>query len=455
MDVLIRPGGRLEGVAAVPGDKSIAHRWLILSVTAKGPSRLVALPPSLDVRSTAACLSRVAPKARPSLDVFARDAPAPVEGGGSTWNAGVEVPASAPLAVEGEGRDALEEPAGSLDCGNSGTSIRLLSGVLAGAPFGSVLTGDPSLSMRPMERVAAPLRTMGAAVETSDGHAPIHIRGGSLHGASFAPEIPSAQVKSAILFAGLTAEGTTAVREVAATRDHTERALEALGAPVDRDGSEVRIRRFQHDGFDGRVPGDPSSAAFLIAAAALTGSAITITGVGLNPTRLHYLGVMERMGIVARTVVEGSEVGEPMGSIEVEPCLGVRAVRVEADELPLVIDEVPVLAALAIHAAADSWFLDAAELRVKESDRLGAITRCIRELGGAAADEGNDLVIAGGGLDGGRTGSGGDHRMAMAMTIAALGARGPSRIDGMDAADVSFPGFVRTLDRLGARIEQP
>jgi 3-phosphoshikimate 1-carboxyvinyltransferase len=244
------------------------------------------------------------------------------------------------------------------------------------------------------------------------------------------------------------------VRESAPTRDHTERALEALGAPIERGGLEVSVRPFQHDGFDGRIPGDPSSAAFLIAAAALTGSAITIAGVGLNPSRLSFLDVMDRMGIVARTVVEGSEVGEPVGSIEVEPCEGIRAVRVEADELPLVIDEVPVLAALAIHAAGDSWFLDAAELRVKESDRLGAITRCIRDLGGVAADEGDDLVIAGSGLKGGRTTSGGDHRMAMAMAIAALGARGSSRIDGIEAADVSFPGFVRTLDRLGARIEE-
>lgn len=455
MDALIRPGGRLEGTVSVPGDKSIAHRWLILSVTAKGPSRLLAVPPSLDVRSTAACLSKVSTKARPVLDVFAQEAPAPVEGGGSTWNAGVEVRVPEPLEVEGDGRDGLQEPSRTLDCGNSGTSMRLLCGVLAGAPFRSVLTGDGSLSVRPMERVAAPLRAMGAQIETSDGHAPLDILGGSLHGESFAPEVPSAQVKSAILFAGLTADGTTAVREAAATRDHTERALEALGAPVERDGPEVRVRRFQHGGFDGRVPGDPSSAAFLIGAAALTGSAITITGVGLNPSRLHFLGVMERMGIEARTVVEGWEVGEPMGSIEVEPCAGVRAVRVAADELPLVIDEVPVLAALAIHADADSWFLEAAELRVKESDRLGAITRCIRDLGGAAADEGNDLVIAGGGLAGGRTAAGGDHRIAMAMAVAALGARGPSRIDGMDAADVSFPGFVPTLDRLGARIEEP
>jgi 3-phosphoshikimate 1-carboxyvinyltransferase len=456
VDVVIRPGSRLEGETTVPGDKSIAHRWLILSVTAKGVSRLVGLPPSLDVLSTASCLSKVAPKARPSLNVFARDARAPVEGGGSTWNAGVEVLAAGPVEVEGDGRDALVEPGAGLDCGNSGTSMRLLAGVLAATPFTSVLSGDRSLSVRPMERVASPLRTMGADVQTTEGHAPLRIEGSAtLKGATFAPEIPSAQVKSAILFAGLGADGTTVVREPAETRDHTERALEALGAPVEREAGEVRIRRFQHAGFDSRVPGDPSSAAFLIGAAALTGSALTITGVGLNPSRLRFLGVMTRMGIATRLVVEGSELGEPVGSIEVEPCDGVRAVRVEADELPLIIDEVPVLAALAIHAAADSWFLDAAELRLKESDRLGAITRGIRDLGGAAADEGDDLVIAGGGLDGGRTSSGGDHRIAMAMAVAALAGRAPSRIDGMDAADVSFPGFVDTLDRLGARIDAP
>jgi len=332
--------------------------------------------------------------------------------------------------------------------------MRLLTGFLAAAPFRSVLIGDASLTRRPMERVAAPIRAMGAEIETTAGHAPVRIRGGGLIGQRFTLEVPSAQVKGAILLAGLAADGTTAVREPAATRDHTERALAALGAPVERADGEIRISRFQHPGFDGEVPGDPSSAAFLIAAAALTGSAITITGVGLNPSRLQFLGVMERMGIGTRLAVEGSELGEPVGSIEVEPCAEIRSVRVEPDELPLIIDEVPVLAALAIHAASDSWFLDSAELRVKESDRLGAITRSIRDLGGAAADEGEDLVIAGGGLDGGRTTSGGDHRMAMAMAVAALNARGPSQIDGMDAADVSFPGFVATLARLGAEIEE-
>jgi 3-phosphoshikimate 1-carboxyvinyltransferase len=455
MDVVVRPGSSLHGTIAVPGDKSIAHRWLILSVTATGSSRLLGVPPSLDVRSTASCLAALAPKARPSLDLLGGEASSAVEGSGSTWNEEVEVPAFGPLEVQGEGRGGLQEPVRDLDCGNSGTSMRLLAGVLAAAPFRCVLTGDASLSGRPMERVASPLRAMGAEVETTDGHPPVSIGGGQLHGIRFEQSVPSAQVKSAVLLAGVAADGVTTVIEPAATRDHTERALAALGATVDRDGTIVSIRRFQHEGFEGRIPGDPSSAAFLIAGAALTGSPLTVRGVSLNPSRLHFLDVMERMGVRTRVDVEGSEVGEPVGTIEVEPSDGVRSVRVEADELPLVIDEVPVLAALAAHATSDSWFLEAAELRVKESDRLGAIANGIRALGGAAADEGSDLVIAGGGLEGGRADAGGDHRIAMALAIAALGSRTPCRIDGVDAADVSFPGFVGALRRAGADLERP
>jgi 3-phosphoshikimate 1-carboxyvinyltransferase len=454
MDVVVRPGGTLHGTLTVPGDKSIAHRWLILSVTAIGTSHLVGVSPSLDVRSTAACLGALAPKARPTLDLLGRQTPAAVEGSGSTWNEQVEVSASRDLEVQGKGRAGLEEPSQALDCGNSGTSMRLLAGVLAAARFRSVLTGDASLSTRPMERVARPLRSMGAAVETRDGHAPLTIAGAELRGIRFEPTTPSAQVKGAVLLAGVAAEDVTTVVEPVATRDHTERALEALGAPVERDGDAIRVRRFQHDGFAGRVPGDASSAAFLIAGAALTGARLVVRDVGLNPSRLHFLSVMERMGIPTRHEVERVEVGEPVGSIEVEPCGGIRSVRVEADELPLIIDEVPVLAALAAHASSDSWFLEAAELRVKESDRLGAIAAGIRALGGAAADEGSDLVVAGGGLSGGRADAAGDHRMAMALTVAALGADGECRIDGIDAADVSFPGFARSLRQAGADLEQ-
>ncbi len=454
MDIIVAPGGTLHGSTAVPGDKSISHRWLVLAATAEGSSRLVGLPPSLDVRSTAACLAGLTGKPRPSLDVFARNAVSFVEGAGSTWNAPEEQASRSTLEVEGEGRSGLIAPTSALECGNSGTSMRLLAGVLAAAPFRCVLTGDTSLSGRPMDRVAVPLREMGASIDTTDGHAPITVTGGDLAGIRFAPEIPTAQVKGAVLFAGAAATGRTTVVEVVATRDHTERAFEALGAPVHRLDGEIHVSSFQHEGFEGVVPGDPSSAAFLIAAAALTGSQVAITGVGLNPSRLHFLDIMQRMGVRTVQTVTGLQVGEPVGTIEVLGCDEIRAVRVEPNEIALIIDEVPVLAALAAHATSDSWFLEAAELRVKESDRLRATAAGIRSLGGHAADEGSDLVVAGGGLSGGRVEAGGDHRMAMAFTVGALAASGPCRIDGIEAADVSFPGFVQTLRALGAALEE-
>jgi 3-phosphoshikimate 1-carboxyvinyltransferase len=453
MDVEVRPGSRLGGEARVPGDKSIAHRWLIFAATADGVSRITGASPSLDVRSTAGCLAMLSHKARPPLNLFARNDAAPVEGGGSTWNAGLLDPVVFTLEVEGEGRDRLVEAATPLDCGNSGTSMRLLAGIVAASPFTSVLIGDPSLSKRPMDRVAAPLRAMGARVSTADGHAPVEIAGGELRGIAFEPEVPTAQVKSAVLFAGLAAEGVTEVREPVPTRDHTERALAWLGAPITIQPGEISLRAYQHPSFTATVPGDPSSAAYLIAAAALTGSPLVLRDVGLNPSRLHFLDVMGRMGIVTTQTMERDEVGEPVGTIEVQPCPGITATRIEAAEVPLVVDEVPVLAALAVHAQADTWIVGAGELRVKESDRLAAIVAGLRALGGDARDEGDDLVIAAGGLAGGRVGSDGDHRIAMAMAVAALAARGPSRVDGIDVADVSFPGFTRTLRDLGASIE--
>jgi len=456
MRVRIEPGASLQGITRVPGDKSIAHRWLILAATARGPSSLLEVPTSLDVRSTASCLALITSKARPSLHAWASNDAGSAEGHGSTWNVRVEGDAvsgrSAPLEVEGEGYSGLVEPAATLDCGNSGTAMRLLMGVVASARFRSVLGGDQSLSGRPMERVAAPLRAMGAEIETTRGHAPVEVRGGPLHGIEFAMPRPSAQVKSAVLLAGLDADGRTVVREPAQTRDHTERALLALGAPVET-GDGVAVRRFQHEGFPARVPGDPSSAAFLVAAAAMTGSALTIVDVGLNPTRTRFLDVMARMGVRTVVTLRREELGEPVGDIEVSVSHGIRPVTVEADELPLVIDEVPVLALLAAHAPSESRFLGAGELKVKESDRLEGIARGIRDLGGLASSEGEDLVVAGGGLGGGHAHARGDHRMAMAFAVSALGARGPVDVEGMESVEVSFPGFTRTLADLGASIE--
>lgn len=331
--------------------------------------------------------------------------------------------------------------------------MRLVSGVLASQAFEARLVGDESLSTRPMERIAQPLREMGADVETTGGFPPVTVHGGPLAAIRHATVVPSAQIKGAVLLAALDAEGETTVVEPARTRDHTERALEHLGAPVRVEGLAVAVSRFEHRGFAGSVPGDVSSAAFLIAAAVLTGGTLRIDDVGLNPSRTHLLGILRRMGVPIDAKIERHELGEPVGTIVVEATDRLSGATVSAEELPLVIDEVPVLAMLSATAAGDSRFRGAAELRVKESDRLRAIEHAIRSLGGDARIEGDELVVAGGGLRGGSASSGADHRLAMAIAVGGLGAGGPVTVDGIEAADVSFPGFVRTLSALGARLE--
>jgi 3-phosphoshikimate 1-carboxyvinyltransferase len=449
----IVPGGRLAGETLVPGDKSVGHRWLILAATGAGPTRLGNLPAALDVRSTARCLAAVSRSARPVLEAWAREVRLQADSDRSTWNAGGAGSSTIWVEVEGEGRSSLVEADSFLDCGNSGTSLRLLAGVVASRPLRSVLTGDESLSGRPMERVAEPLRLMGARVETTDGHPPVTVIGGPLSGIDFAPAIPSAQVKGAVLFGALDADGPTTVTELVRTRDHTERAFAALGGPVRIAGTAVTVEPFQHAGFSATVPGDPSAAAFLVAGAALTGSALEVRDVGLNPSRLGFLEVMGRMGVRVETIIEREELGEPVGTIRVEPGAGLFGTSVDRDELPLVVDEVPVLASVAAHATGGSRFSGADELRVKESDRLSGLADGIRSLGGEAAVEGSDLVVPGGGMDGGTARSAGDHRMAMAFVVAALAARSASEIDGVEAAAVSFPGFARALKTLGVNLE--
>jgi 3-phosphoshikimate 1-carboxyvinyltransferase len=244
------------------------------------------------------------------------------------------------------------------------------------------------------------------------------------------------------------------VVETIATRDHTERALRALGAPVSIDGDGVTISGpFQHGGFAGFVPGDVSSAVFLIAAAAVTAGELTVTSVGLNPSRLHVLEVLRRMGVTEEIRVEREEVGEPVGTIDIRAADGIGPVEVAPDELPLVIDEIPALVALAAHASGRSRFAGAGELRVKESDRLASLVDGVRSLGGEADVQGDDLLVRGGRISGGSASSAGDHRIGMALAVAALAATGPSVIDGVEAATVSFPGFVETLVALGADVE--
>lgn len=453
MRVQVEPGGRVEGRIAVPGDKSIAHRWLILATTARGTSRLAGLPGSLDVRSTASCLARVcSSKAAPSLEAWASEPRRSDEADGFTWDGTGDERHEREVTVEGEGRDALRKPTRPLDCGNSGTTIRLLAGVLASAPFTTVLTGDDSLRARPMERVAAPLREMGATVATTDGHPPVEIEGRALHGIQYELLAPSAQVKGAVLLAGLAAAGRTTVVEPVPTRDHTERALDHLGAPVRSKDGTIEVAAFQHDGFEGGLPGDVSSAAFLVGAAALTGGELEVHDVGLNPTRTHFLAVMGRMGVRLDRRQTGEALGEPLGELFVSVGEGLIGTRIEAWELSFVIDEVPVLAAIAAHGVGETRFVGAGELRVKESDRLTGLADLIRGLGGLAEVQGDDLVIGGGGLAGGRADARGDHRMAMAAAVAALGARSGCDIEGMEVAAVSFPGFVGALRALGARV---
>jgi 3-phosphoshikimate 1-carboxyvinyltransferase len=448
----VHPGGFRGGETIVPGDKSIAHRWLILAGIADGWSELTGLPTALDVRSTARCVGALfGGDAGVALEGWASEPRAMPDGDRSTRNG--PRPRGPALVVEAHGRETLQPPERNLDCGNSGTTMRLLAGVLAAAPFETVLEGDDSLSMRPMERVATPLRSMGADVETTGGHAPLRVRGGRLRGIEHRTPVPTAQVKSAVLLAGLEAEGETTVRESAQTRDHTERALEHLGAPIRISTGSVTVASFRPPGFAGSVPGDVSSAAFLIAAAALAGRPLWVRDVGLNPTRTGYLGVLERMGVRTHLEVEREELGEPVGSVIVDPCGGLVGTTVEPQELPLVVDEVPVLALLAAHAAGDTCFARADELRLKESDRLAGVAEAISSLGGVAAVEGDDLVVGGGGLSGGVVDARGDHRMAMAIAVSAIAARGPVTIEGIEAAEVTFPGFVPALVALGAWVE--
>lgn len=453
MRLRIEPGSVIEGTTKVPGDKSIAHRWLILAATAGGRSVLRGVPSALDVASTAACLAQLAPTTTEALRTWSKKVSAKDETKGFTWDFLHGAGSEPQLVVEGEGWGALVSPEGSLDCGNSGTSMRMLSGVIAGAGVTATLIGDEALSSRPMERIAEPLRQMGASVETTDGHAPMAVSAGALTGISYLMPVPSAQVKSAILFAGLRAEGTTSVEAPADNRDHTERALEALGAPVVIEGNTVSLSPFQHEGFDGDIPGDPSSAAFIICGAAVTGSRVVVRDVGLNPSRTAFVEVLRRMGVHLREKERWVSLGEPAGVLEVEGRDQLRGVTVAAQDLPSVIDEVAVLAATAAHASGESRFEGAGELRLKESDRLTGMVEGLRSLGAQATIEGDTLVVAGGGLAGGTADGGTDHRIGMALTIAALGAKEDCFIDGVEWADISFPGFAECLVGLGALAE--
>ena len=421
----VRPARSLRGRLEVPGDKSIAHRYALFAALAHGPSLLHNFAPGADCRSTLNCLQR--------LGVSIAEGPAGA------------------ITLLGRGLGQLRSPAGPLDAGNSGTTMRLLSGVLAGHPFSSTLVGDASLSRRPMRRVIDPLERMGARLEAVDGHPPLTVHGARLNGIAYQSPTPSAQVKSAVLLAGLHAEGVTSVTETASTRDHTERALTAFGGASAVEGLTVSVAGGQQ--LVGRtltVPGDFSSAAFwLVAAAALPGSRVEIEAVGLNPTRSALLGVLRRFGARVHVETAADENGEPRGTVLVEGDRA-EAIVITPEEVPGLIDELPAIAALAAHGG-EVTVRGAGELRVKESDRISALVAGFRALGIDADERDDGFVIRGRSGErpkGGVADARGDHRMAMAFAIAALAAEGPSTIDGAEAVDISYPGFFETLERL-------
>ncbi|HTI37022.1 MAG TPA: 3-phosphoshikimate 1-carboxyvinyltransferase [Vicinamibacterales bacterium] len=417
----------VAGTLRVPGDKSISHRYAMLASVAGGTSRLDGFLPGADCLATLDCLEALGV-------VVSRTAGAN----------GLRV------EIAGRGPQGLRAPRRPLDAANSGTSMRLLAGLVAAHPFTTMLTGDESLSRRPMRRIIDPLTKMGAAIESDDGRPPLTIAGGDLHGISHAPPVPSAQVKSAVLLAGLHASGITTVRESAPTRDHTERAVEAFGGRIRRDGTAVSIEGDQHlTAIEATVPGDISSAAFWLALTAGTpGAVLDIVGVGLNPSRARLLDVLRRAGAQIETVEDYVIAGEPIGTIQVR-FGNPQDFEIAPDEVPLVIDEIPSLAALAVMNEGTALMVrGAAELRVKETDRIAALVSGFRALGADVEEYPDGFRIAGGPLRGGIADAAGDHRLAMAFAIAAARASGPARILGAQAVSVSYPGFFDVLEQL-------
>ena len=426
--VVVRPAGHVHGCLTVPGDKSISHRYALLAALADGSSTLSHYGPGADCAATLACLA--------ALGVLIEG---PNDTPGNHHDQRV-------VTIQGRGIGGLASPAATLDAGNSGTTLRLLSGVLAGHPFDSVITGDRSLRRRPMRRIIEPLSRMGADLSAKDDRPPIVIRGAALRGLDFTSPVASAQVKTAVLLAGLLATGETTVRERHPTRDHTERAFPVFGVELTRHDGAITVQGGQRlRAASLTVPGDASSAAFwAAAAAALPHSDVTIVDVGLNPTRIGYLSLLERVGARVELFDTTETGGEPRGSLRVRHGGNAR-LDLGPDDVPGVIDELPVLAALATHGG-ELRVTGAGELRHKESDRITALAAGLRGLG-ARVDEMEDgfHVFGDRRLTGGTADAAGDHRLAMAFAIAALGGTRPSEIHNAEAVDVSYPGFFDVL----------
>ena len=431
-EVIVRPARNVRGSVELPGDKSISHRYGMLAGIAEGPSRIENYSTGADCASTLGCMRAL----------------------GVKWERNSE--GQNVIDVQGRGL-ALAASAKPLDCGNSGSTMRMLSGIVAGQSFTSEMVGDESLSRRPMERVIKPLTAMGAKIESQQGKPPLRIVGGSLKPIDHKMPVASAQVKSCLLFAALFAHGETRVEESVKTRDHGEVALRAFGAQLHRKsmgaGSEVRIHGGQSlHGIEARVPGDLSSAAFFLCAAALfPGSQLTIPNLLMNPTRARLLDILMQMGLQI-SVTQLDEInGEMVGSLQVEGAKLKGATIAGADSAAL-IDEIPVLAAIAPFSEQGIEVRDAKELRVKESDRIRSIVTNLRKMGAEVEEREDGLSIPGGQtLHGTELDSFGDHRIAMAFAVAALRAEGETLIQGAESASISYPAFFETLQELVVR----
>ena len=418
---------KMGGELTVPGDKSISHRSLILNAMARGPARITGLSNGEDVMSTMACL---------------RGMGVEITEGGSPGD----------YAIAGRG-PVLEEPSDILDAGNSGTSMRLLSGLLAAQPFLSVLTGDGSLRSRPMRRIVEPLQQMGAQVMARQGGslAPLVISGGSLRGIEYDLPVASAQVKSCIMLAGLTADRDTVIHQPALSRDHTERMITAMGAMVVVDGLDLSVRPGPLRAVDIAVPGDISSAAFwIVAGLCHPDSRVLVTGVGLNPSRTGIIDALQSMGAgnSLQLLNERTEGGEPVADLLVTSAR-LQGTEIGGNMIPRILDEVPILAVAACFASGDTVIRDAAELRVKESDRIATTVQELSRLGANIEALEDGMVIHGTGrLNGAACQSHGDHRLAMAMAVCGLLAEGETEVHGAADASVSYLSFWEDMDLL-------
>jgi 3-phosphoshikimate 1-carboxyvinyltransferase len=419
------PARGLKGEVRVPPDKSISHRAAILGAMAEGTTVAWPFLRSADCLSTLSCLRAL----------------------------GVDVDLDGEvLTIAGKGLDTWSKPAGVLDAGNSATTMRLLAGVVVGRPFTCVIDGDDSLRGRPMGRIIAPLQAMGAKItgRENDTRPPLTIRGGGLRGTEYAMEVDSAQVKSALLLAGLQAQGETTILGGRSSRDHTERMLLLMGADLTFSGADaMTVKPSALTGGEIEVPGDISSAAFLLAAAAVVpGSRLTLADIGLNPTRAGFLSVLNTMGTLVMESRYRETGNEPRGDLDVGAAELI-GVEVDGDRIPAMIDEVPLLAVLGCRARGATVVRGAGELRVKESDRIAAICGELRKMGAEITESPDGFEVRGPvGLRGARVDSHGDHRIAMALAVAALCAEGDTVISGWEKVDISFPDFERVLRAL-------